>query len=124
MCYDFKKNIKKESLVLTQISQSISIFLILVSSVTMAAETKTSEAKLKYGPEATPLSVSHEYFQKNSAPGFWALIPYYIPQQTGSSCSVATVNMLVNASRAGRKLKADDKLATETDLLKQVDLGA
>ncbi len=85
---------------------------------------KEEAPKPKYGPEAVPLSISHEFFKGHDAPGFWAMIPYYLPQQNGGSCSVATVAMLVNAARAGQKLKASDPLATEKDLLEKVNQGA
>jgi len=87
-----------------------------IGSATWAAE----DQKSKYGPDAIPLASSHEYFLKNPAPIFWKLIPYYLPQLTGSTCSVASVAMVVNAARAGTPLKASDKLANETDLLKKV----
>ena len=67
-----------------------------------------------------PLSQSHEFFLKNPVPDFWALIPYYLPQKTGASCSVVTVAMIVNAARSGQKLSADESLATESDLLEKV----
>ena len=75
--------------------------------------------KPKYGPEAVPLSVSHEYFQKHDAAQFWAMIPYYVPQQTGSSCSAASATMLINAARAGKSLSADEPLATETRVIQK-----
>ncbi|MBI3554790.1 MAG: hypothetical protein HY074_00840 [Deltaproteobacteria bacterium] len=76
-----------------------------------------AEVKPKYGPEATLLSASHAYLQKNAAPDYWALIPYYVSQQDDRSCSVASVSMVVNAARSGRKLTADDELATQKGLL-------
>lgn len=76
-----------------------------------------SETKPKYGPEATVLSRSHEYIQHAKAPDYWALSPYYVPQQNGASCSVASVTMVVNAARVGRNLTSDDQLATQSDVL-------
>jgi hypothetical protein len=48
------------------------------------------------------------------------LMPYYVSQQDDSSCSVATVTTIVNGARAGRKLGADDELATQAALVKKV----
>jgi hypothetical protein len=78
-------------------------------------------AKPKYGPEATPLSLSHDYFRTNPASHFWQLIPYYSAQRDGAACSVATVTMLVNAAQAatGAKLTADAPLISQESLLKK-----
>jgi hypothetical protein len=84
-------------------------------------DSKRPATKPKYGPEAVPLSLSHGYFKKQDAPQFWALIPYYVPQQTGGSCSVASVTMLINAARAGQKLDAEDRLASETQIFKKLN---
>ena len=99
----------------TRITASLLLSLMLVYTTTSVAE-----AKPKYGPEATLLSKSHEYVAKNAAPDFWAMIPYYTTQQTGSACSVASVTMVVNAARTGQELTADDELVTQNSLLKRV----
>jgi hypothetical protein len=76
--------------------------------------------KAKYGPMATPLSISHEYMRESPAAAYWALSPYYAAQQTDSACSLATITMIVNAARAGRALTAADELVTQDGLLKRV----
>lgn len=75
--------------------------------------------KPKYGPETTRLFHSHAYIQDNPAPDYWALMPYYVPQENDRSCSVAAATMIVNAMRASRPLTADDELVTHTTLLNQ-----
>ncbi len=75
----------------------------------------------KYGPDAAPLSVSHEYFEKHTSPTFWSLIPYYIAQRDGRSCSLASLTMIVNAVRGGVKLLASQPLVTQDHLMKKVD---
>lgn len=100
------------------------IFVLNLGCLGWAVEPSAAEVKPKYGPEATPLSLSHGFFRTHDAPSFWALIPYYIPQQTGSSCSVATVAMIVNAARVGTPFTSENKLATESDLLEKVNQGA
>lgn len=79
-----------------------------------------SGARAKYGPQATRLYHSQEYVRRHPAPDFWALIPYYISQQNGSSCSVASVTMVVNAARADRNLTVSDDLVTQHGLLEKV----
>jgi hypothetical protein len=76
--------------------------------------------KAKYGPMATPLSISHEYMRESPAADYWALSPYYTAQQTDSACSLATITMIVNAARAGIALTAADELVTQDGLLKRV----
>lgn len=78
-----------------------------------------AQSKPKYGPEATLLRDAHQYIKSQPAPDFWALIPYYASQQTGSACSVASVTMTINAARTGTKLTSDDALATQNSVLKK-----
>ncbi len=78
-----------------------------------------ASADPKYGPEAVRLHDDRAYVQRSPAPDFWALMPYYLPQLTGSSCSAASVAMLMNALRVDLPLSADEKLVTERDLLKR-----
>lgn len=82
------------------------------SQATLAADTKP-----KYGPQATRLTRSHEYFKKADAADFWALMPYYVHQQTGSACSVASVAMVMNALRAPQDLGSEEQLITQDSLL-------
>lgn len=79
-----------------------------------------AESKPKYGPEATPLSKSHEYFKKGSAPDYWAMSPYYVPQRDGKSCSLGSVTIVMNAARVSKKLNANDELITQDKLLDKV----
>lgn len=85
-----------------------------------ASLTAGAAPKPKYAAAATLLSQSHEYLQKAPAPAFWRLVPYYLPQQDDLSCSLATVAMLLNASRAANKLTSDDELVTQPALLNKV----
>jgi hypothetical protein len=92
--------------------------LILIILVLM---TQSAFAKPKYGPQATVLSHSNEYFRESKAPDFWALMPYYTMQINGKACSVASVSMIVNAARKGMSLTSEDKLVNQEDLLKKVN---
>ncbi len=57
------------------------------------------EARPKYVSSTFRLSQHHEYFNKNKAPDFWALMPYYVPQQDGAACGIASMTMLLNGLR-------------------------
>lgn len=74
----------------------------------------------KYGPNAQPLSrrTNINYFQRNPAPDFWSLMPYYLPQPTGRACSAANLTLVLNGARSSRDLKSDDKLLTIVDFVK------
>ena len=77
----------------------------------------------KYGPTATRLHDSHEYIQKSKAPDYWALSPYYAPQENGKSCSVASASMVLNAVRAALSLTAADELVREAGLLERAKIA-
>jgi hypothetical protein len=90
------------------------------TSATVSSPVPPPMQKAKYGPMATPLSISHEYMRESPAADYWALSPYYTAQQTDSACSLATITMIVNAARAGMALTAADELVTQDGLLKRV----
>jgi hypothetical protein len=81
-----------------------------------------ANAKPKYGPEALTLSsaAGHSYFRDHAAPDFWVLMPYYAAQIDESACSVASVQMLVNAARAAFPLDSEEELATQPKLTERV----
>jgi hypothetical protein len=81
------------------------------------------ERKPKLGSAAVSLQQSHDYLQSHPAPDYWALSPYYLPQATGSACSLATIAMLVNALR-GLSRDAAQPLVTQSALLKTVSSRA
>src|ERR1017187_8834012 len=85
-------------------------------SITAIADTP----KPKYGSEATLLSASHQYIRSAEAPDYWAISPYYVSQQDDKACSLAVASMVINAAKSGKKLTADDELATQAGILKRV----
>lgn len=93
----------------------------LLALTLLSSHSAPAFAKPKYGPDATPISESRDHFRNHPAPDFWALIPYYAAQQTGSACSIASAAMVVNAARAGQKLSADEELVTQKALLKRLN---
>lgn len=88
------------------------------------AAAHAAEVKPKYGPAgaalATRLSDSQDYVRKNAAPDYWAMVSYYVPQNWGGACSLASVSMVLNAARAHQKLTADDALVTQAKILEKV----
>lgn len=95
---------------------------VVASALFLALGVSADTAKPKYGNQAERLYNWHEYFKRASAPDFWALMPYYTPQLTEGSCSVAALQMVVNALRAPRALGAADELAHHDAILKKVDV--
>jgi len=77
--------------------------------------------KPKYGSEITLLSESHGFIKASDAPDYWAISPYYLPQQDDRSCSVASVAMIINAARVGTSLTSDDEIATQKNVLKKTN---
>ncbi len=102
-----------------RMSQFTSVFAASLFALSLSVAQADEAPKPKYGPEATPVSRSHEYLQKAAAPDYWALSPYYLSQKTGGSCSVASVATVMNGLRASQALTADDELVTEETLLKK-----
>lgn len=99
------------------------VFCLLFLSAQAAAVHARGASQPKYGPpdapRAVPLAASNEYFRspRHPAPGFWALIGYYVPQNRSYSCTVATAAMILNAARARRPKTAADKVITQEELL-------
>jgi len=54
------------------------------------------------------------------APDYWALAPYYVGQQDDVSCSLASLTMLVNATRHSRPLRSEEPLVTQPSLRARV----
>jgi hypothetical protein len=84
-----------------------------------AAPATAFEGKPKFGPDAVPLVQATQYVRGAPAPDYWKLAQYYLPQQTSSACSVASVAMAVNFAR-GLPPGAEDPLVTQAGLLEAV----
>lgn len=93
----------------------------IVLALLLANHRADASPKPKYGPQAVLLRDAREHIARTAAPDFWALMPYYAAQQTGSACTVASVAMMINAARVRSTLTADDALATQNDVLKKTD---
>ena len=79
-------------------------YALLLTSVANAEDINTS----KLGSDAIPMQQATEYLRLHPAPDYWAISPFYKPQETDSDCSVANVVILINVFRgisyAGGKL--------------------
>jgi len=85
----------------------------------VASSFAAEERKPKLGSAAISLQQSHDYLQTHRAPDYWALSPYYLPQATGSACSLAAIAMLINALR-GLPSNAAQPLVAQSALLEVV----
>lgn len=77
-------------------------------------------AKPRFGPNATPIEQATEYLRTHPAPDYWAISPFYIPQDTDSACSAASIAILLNALR-GVPPRADVDLITQAGLRAKLD---
>lgn len=75
----------------------------------------------KYASHASPLSRDNAYFRAARASDFWSLVPYYVPQDSDVSCSLASASMLVNAARRNIPLGTDEPLVTQRRLFERVN---
>jgi hypothetical protein len=92
---------------------------LLLALLTVAAPTLAEEAKPKLGPDAVPMVQALDFLRETPAGDFWKLVQFYVPQQTSSACSVASVAMAVNFMR-GVPGGADETLVTQAGLLEAV----
>ncbi len=72
-------------------------------------------AKPRFGPNAIPIEQATGYLRTHPAPDYWAMSPFYIPQDTDSACSAASIAILLNALR-GVPARADVDLITQAGL--------
>lgn len=78
-------------------------------------------SRTKYPVDVEPLSISREYVQRNPAPDFWRLIPFYVGQRDSVSCSLATATTLVNGMRDPGTRSSDERLWTQDSLFAKVN---
>ena len=83
---------------------------------------KTSAPKPKFATSTVRLFQSQDYVRKHPAPDFWALMPYYLPQQDGAACGIASMSMIINAARAHQNLTASDALITQKAFVEKMKI--
>ena len=92
---------------------------VLLASAAFGHADDDTPVKPKFGPDAITIQQSHYYFRAHDAPDYWALSPYYVPQLTGSGCTVASIATLMNVV-LGLPPLGSDKLVTQESLLAKV----
>ncbi|MFO1038057.1 MAG: phytochelatin synthase family protein [Geminicoccaceae bacterium] len=93
--------------------------LLAIAWLVLVAPAQAYEGKPKLGPDAVPMTQSLDYLRKSPAPDYWKLAQFYVPQATGSACSVASVTMAMNFVR-GVPPGSEDMLVTQAGLLEAV----
>jgi hypothetical protein len=73
------------------------------------------DGKPRFGPNAIPVEQATQYLRSHPAPDYWTISPFYMPQDTDSACSAASIAILLNALR-GVPPRADVELVTQTAL--------
>jgi hypothetical protein len=73
--------------------------------------------KPKYSVSTIRLQDSPDFIRSAPAPDYWMLSPYYVPQLTRGTCSIAATAMVLNALRAQQPLRADQELIHEKGIL-------
>jgi hypothetical protein len=111
--YKMKYTMKK-----TKNSTSLIKLLLVVCMVSCSTPT-TVTARPKYTGPAQLLSSHHEYFetsQGHASADYWKLSSYYVHQITGSSCTAASLSMMMNFFRNPESLQSSDKLFTQKNI--------
>jgi hypothetical protein len=71
-----------------------------------------SEAKPRFGPDAIPIERATRYLRTHPASDYWTISPFYVPQDTDSACSVASIVIMLNALR-GVPARSDVEFVTQ-----------
>jgi hypothetical protein len=88
------------------------LLIVLWTALIWSPGASASEAKPKFGPDAIPIEQATRYLRTHPAPDYWAISPFYIPQDTDSACSVASIAIMLNALR-GVPARGDVELVTQ-----------
>jgi hypothetical protein len=97
----------------------LDLLLVLLLFTVSAQPVFAREAKPKFGLEAVPIMDRTQYLRIAPAPDFWGLSPFYVPQQTSSACSLASITMALNFMR-GLPRRAEETIVTQPALLTKV----
>lgn len=81
------------------------------------ASNHTLNEQSRYVPGVVSITQDHSYFRTHNAPIYWKISPYYIPQPTDASCSLASATMVMNALRIPLMQYANQKLATTNSVV-------
>ena len=95
------------------------LFLSFLFSFTACAAAGTPKYSPVDGALAVPLAADNSYFRAHgvSAPDYWDLSSFYVPQFNGASCSAASVAMALNALVNARRARGDEEKNIEQQAL-------
>jgi hypothetical protein len=93
------------------------VLVALIASSSYAFLKEKAPPKPKYSTSTIRLQDSPDYIRSAPAPDYWMLSPYYVPQLTRGTCSIAASAMVLNALRAQQPLRADQELIHEKGIL-------
>lgn len=96
-------------------------FILLISLGSSVPLYALQNTQPRYAVGVESILHSHEFIQKNPALTYWKLSPYYLPQLTESSCSLASGTMIINAARSDQLFDASQLLATQADVLMNIN---
>lgn len=71
----------------------------------------------RYVPGVVSIIRDHRYIRTHDSPVYWGISPYYLPQLTDASCSLASATMVINALRIPQMQYANQKLATSNSVV-------
>lgn len=71
----------------------------------------------RYVPGVVSIILEHHYMRTHNAPVYWKISPYYLPQPTDASCSLASATMVINALRIPQMQYANQSLATTNSVM-------
>ncbi len=98
---------------ISSITKLLGLALSISASITNASISNQDRNKQShYVPGVVSIIQDHGYIRTHDAPTYWEISPYYLPQPTDASCSLASATMVINALRIHQMQYANQKLAT------------
>ncbi len=79
------------------------------------------KTKPRYVSGVVSIVQDHAYIRTHRAPIYWKVSPYYLPQPTDSSCSLASATMVMNALRIPQMQYANQQLITTNGLMHTIN---
>lgn len=104
-------------MLINRLLPGIALGAMLLASPALALDPNAPTPKL--GADAVPLTADHAYLKSADAPDYWAMSPFYLPQQTNAACSLAAMAVAMN-TLIGLPANAEDTLVTQDNLLELV----
>jgi hypothetical protein len=97
----------------------IGLLLLALLSAVAGQPAAAREARPKLGPDAVPIMERTEYLRIAPAPDYWKLSAFYVPQQTSSACSAASITMALNFL-LGLPASAEEPIVVQPLLLTKI----